>query len=112
MFQDKYSKNLNFPTLFFGLRIHEYILQQFRYQQVALEWELEHGSTKFESHATHHFFKEVKFLVKKVSRTSCISISIGKLKGKKLLAKDVKKKKLEKFLKYSIGYRSLKEIRT
>ena len=112
IFQDKYSKELNFPTLFFGCNRPEDISNRLSYQQIS-QWELEEESTDFETHKTNIFFKAVKVIINQISNTAWISIRIGELKGKKLLAEDVKtKNNLEKILRSPISYRTLKSIRT
>ena len=55
----------------------------------------------------------MRIIVKQVFNSICVRIRKGQLKGRKLMAKDVKKKpNLENILKSDIGYRDLKAIRT
>ena len=112
IFQDKFSEELNFPTLFYGFSRPDDVTNRFSYQQIA-NWELLHSSEDFSTHITNIFYKAVKVLVKQVSSSAWISVRKGELKGKKITAKDVKyQKNLEKILKSPIAYRSLQCIRT
>ena len=86
-------------------------MDRFSYQQTT-HWELHHESTDFETHGTNTFFKAIKVIIKQILNLTWVSIRIGELKGKKLVAKDVKKEKLEKMLKSPIAYHSLKSLRT
>ena len=57
IFQDKYSEELNFLTLFFGCNRPNYIFNRFSYQKIS-QWDIEHESTDFETHNTNIFLKQ------------------------------------------------------
>ena len=99
IFKDKHCEEMNFPTLFFGEPCSSHIFEKLSYQKVA-QWELLNSSHIFALHTTNLFFKTIKILIHQVLSTMWVRIRKGQLKGKKLLAKDVKNKpNLEKILK-------------
>jgi hypothetical protein len=111
IFKDKFAEEMNFPTLFYGDPCDADIVKRFSYLQI-VKWELLHASGDFSYHTTDLFFKTMRILIEKV--VSCIWIRIrkGQLRGRTLLARDVKyKPNLEKILKYDIGYVDFKNIR-
>ncbi|XP_059077054.1 uncharacterized protein LOC131876217 [Cryptomeria japonica] len=111
IFKDKYAEEMNFPTLFFGNPRDDDIVKRFSYQKIA-QWELSNSQRHFAYHTTNLFFKTIKILIQQVLSTMSIRIRKGQLKGRKLLAKDVKHKpNLEKLLKSDIGYVDFKRIR-
>ncbi|XP_059070801.1 uncharacterized protein LOC131860407 [Cryptomeria japonica] len=111
IFQDKYAEEMNFPTLFFGSARDDDITKRFTYQKIA-QWELLTSHRQFAYHTTNLFFKTVKVLIQQVISTMWVRIRKGQLKGKKLIAKDVKEKpNLERMLKSNIGYIDFKRIR-
>lgn len=102
---------MNFPTLFFGDPRDVDIVEIFRYRKIA-QWELMHHSGDFSYHTTNLFFKTLRIIIEKF--LACISIRIKKwkLKGRKLLTKDVKyKPNLDNILKSDIRYINFKHIR-
>jgi hypothetical protein len=103
---------MNFPTLFFGNPCDDDIVKKFTYQKIA-QWELLNLNRKFSYHITNLFFKTIKIPIQQVMSIMWIRIREGQLKGRKLLAKDVKDKpNLEKIPKSDIGYMDFKRIRT
>lgn len=90
IFKDKYVKEMNFPTLFFGDPHDKDITNKYSNQKVA-KWELQHSNKKFTYHTTNLFLKTIKILIEQVMSTIWTRLCKGQLKGRKLLAKDVKK---------------------
>jgi exonuclease III len=111
IFKDKFAEEMNFPTLFFGDPRDDDIVKNFTYLQI-VKWELQHSSGDFSYHTTNLFFKTMRILIDKVLSCMWIRIRKGQLRGRKLLAIDVKyKPNLEKILKSDIGYIDFKNIR-
>ena len=82
------------------------------YQKIA-KWEVLHKEHDFAYHTTNLFYKAVRIILKQVFNSISVRIRKGQLKGRNLMAKDVRKKpNLDRILKSDIGYRDLKAIRT
>ena len=93
---------MSFPTLFFGEKRPEDMTNNLSYQKTA-RWEVLHKEHDFAYHTTNLFYKAVRIIVKQVFNSICVRIRKGQLKGRKLMAKDVKKKpNLENILKSDI----------
>jgi hypothetical protein len=58
IFMDRYAKEMNFPTLFYGNAHDDDIVKRFSYQKI-VKWELLHASGDFSYHTTNFFFKIV-----------------------------------------------------
>ena len=58
IFHDKFSEELNFPTLFYGYSQPTDVLDHFSYQNIS-QWELLHRSNDFSTHITNIFFKAI-----------------------------------------------------
>jgi hypothetical protein len=58
IFQDVYSEEMNFPTLFYGFPRPEEITKTFTYQKIA-KWELMHKDRDFANHISNIFFKAI-----------------------------------------------------
>lgn len=88
IFKDKYADEMNLPTLFLGDPRDGDIVKRFCYQKIA-QWEIMHHSGDSSYHTTNLFFKTLRIIIENV--LACISIRIrkGKLKGRKLLEKDI-----------------------
>jgi exonuclease III len=111
IFKDKFAEEMNFPTLFYGDPRDDDIVKRFSYLQI-VKWELLHASGDFSYHTTNLFFKTMRILIEKVLSCIWIRIRKGQLRGRTLLARDVKyKPNLEKILKSDIGYVDFKNIR-
>ena len=112
IFQDRYSEELSFPTLFYGQKRPDDVTKSFTYQKIS-RWEILHKDHDFAYHITNLFYKAVRIILNQVLNCIWIRIRKGQLKGRKLLAKDVKSKpNLDRILKSDIGYMDLKSIRT
>jgi hypothetical protein len=110
IFKDKYAKEMNFPTLFYGNPHDNDIVKRFSYQKI-VKWELLHASGDFSYHTTNLFFKTMQIIIDKVLSCIWVRIRKGQLRGRKILARDVKyKPNLEKILKSDIGYIDFKNI--
>ena len=110
IFKDKYAEQMNLPTLFYGDARDDDITNRCSYQKI-VQWELLQASGDFSYHTTNLFFKTMRIIIDKV--LSCISVRIrkGQLRGRKILAKDVKYlANLEKLLKSDIGYIDFRNI--
>lgn len=84
------------------------MLQKFTYQNIC-QWEVIHKNYDFSYHTNNLFYKEICIIINQVLNTMWIQIRKGKLKGRKLVAKDVKSKSnLYHILKFEIGYMDLK----
>jgi len=102
---------MSFPRLFYGEKRPDDITKKFTYQNNA-QWELLHKDHEFSYHIKNLFYKAVHILVNQVLNCIWIRIRKGQLKGRNLVAKDVKSKpNLDQILKSDIGYMDLKEIR-
>ena len=102
---------MNFPTLFYGNARDHDITNRFSYQKI-VQWELLQASGDFQYHTTNLFFKTMRIIIDKVLSCIWVQIRKGQLKGRKILAKDVKyRANLEKLLKSDIGYIDFKNIR-
>jgi hypothetical protein len=111
IFKDKFAEEMNFPTLFFGDPCDDDIVKNFTYVEI-VKWELLHSSSDFSYHTTNLFFKTMRILIDKVLSCMWIRIRKGQLRGRTLLARDVKyKPNLEKILKSDIGDIDFKNIR-
>ena len=94
---------MSFPTLFFGEKRPEDMTNNLSYQQIA-KWEVLHKEHDFAYHTTNLFYKAVRIILKQVFNSICVRIRKGQLKGRKLMAKDVRKKpNLDRILKSDIG---------
>jgi hypothetical protein len=110
IFKDKFVEEMNFLTLFFGEPHDNDIVKNFTYLQI-VKWELLHTSGYFSYHTTNLFFKTMWILIDKVLSCLWIRIRKGQLRGRNLLARDVKyKQNFEKILKSDIGYIDFKNI--
>ena len=70
-----------------------------------------HQDSDFVADIKNIFFKAVKILIHQVLSTMWIRIRKGQLKGRKLIARDVKNKpNLEEVLTSDIGYVDFKRI--
>ena len=58
-FKNKYSEELNFPTLFYSYPQNQKIYDNFSYHDVA-KWELLHKNHDFERDNQNIFFKPIK----------------------------------------------------
>jgi hypothetical protein len=56
IFMDKYTKEMNFPTLLYGNSHDNDIVKRFSYHKI-MKWELLHASNDFSYHTTIFFFK-------------------------------------------------------
>ena len=63
IFQDKYSEEMSFPTLFFGEKRPEDMTNNLSYQKIA-KWEVLHKEHDFAYHTTNLFYKAVRIIVK------------------------------------------------
>ena len=112
IFQDRYSEEMSFPTFFYGEKRPEKITKKFTYQKIS-QWEVFHHDHDFAYNITNLFYKEVRIILRQVLNCIWIRIRKGQLKGRKLVAKDVKSKpNLDRILKSSIGYMDLRSIHT
>jgi hypothetical protein len=110
IFNEKFSKEMNFPTLFYGDPCPSDITEQFSYHKI-VRWELLHSSDDLSYHITNLFFKTMSIIIEQVFSFMWVRIRKFQLQGRKLLAKDVKyKEHLEKIMKYDIGYIDLKNV--
>jgi hypothetical protein len=101
---------MNFLTLFCGCGHPGDNVIHFFYQDIT-QWELLHNEDGFATHITNIFFKSTCFIVHQVHSSSWLFICKGELKGRKTIEKYVKvKHNLEKILKSSITYHSLKVV--
>ena len=101
---------MNFPLLFYRYPRDNDILDRFSCQKI-LKWELQHASGIFSNHTTNLFFKTMQIIIDQVMSCLWIQIRKGKLRGRSLLAKDVKyKPNLEQLLKFDNGYIDFKNI--
>ena len=88
------------------------ITKNFTYQNIA-QWEVQHIDHDFTYHVTNLFYKAVCIILNQVFSSTWIRIRKGKLKGRKLIVKDVKSKSnLHCILKLDIGCMDLRTIRT
>ena len=111
IFKDKYAEEMNFPTLFYGNACDDDMTNRFSYQKI-VQLELLQASGDFQYHTTNFFFKTMRIIIDKVLSCIWVRIRKGQLKGRKILAKDVKyRANLEKLLKCDIGYIDFKNIR-
>ena len=62
IFQDTYSEEMNFPTLFFGHPRPTDISNRLSYKKIA-KWELMHQDNDFATHITDIFFKAIKIII-------------------------------------------------
>ena len=107
LFKDKYRRELNFPTLFFGNQHKSDIYEEFSYQQIA-EWELLHMKHDFATHIPKLFFKVIKVCIEKIKNSTFIRLRKGKLCGRTLKASNVRAKpNLDKILESFIGFQDL-----
>lgn len=112
IFQDKYSEEMSFPSLFYVEKRPYDIEKNFSYQKIA-QWEVLHIDHDFAYHTTNLFYKVIRIILNQVFSSIWVRIRKGQLKGRKLIAKDVKTKpNLDHILKSDIGYMDLKTIRT
>jgi len=112
IFKDKHSKELKFPTLFFGHPRIEKIYNNFSYYEIA-KWELLYKSHDFAINIQNNFFKATKICIEKVKNSSWIRIRKGKLNGRTLIAVDVAKEpNLDNILQSYTGFRDLKRLYT
>jgi hypothetical protein len=110
--QDRYSEEMSFPTLFYGEKRPEKITKKITYQKNS-QWEVFHHDHDFAYNITNLFYKEVRIILRQVLNCIWIRIRKGQLKGRKLVAKDVKSKpNLDRILKSEISYMDLRSIRT
>lgn len=80
IFQDKYSEEMSFPTLFYGQARPDDITKKFTYQKIA-QWELLHKDHDSAYHITHLFYKAVRITLRQVLNCIWIRIRKGQLKG-------------------------------
>ncbi len=100
--QDTYSKEYNFPTLFFGYSRPP--LKCF-YQKITQE-KLTNANRKFAYHITNVFFKITKILIHFILSFASICIQKTKLLGCVLIASHVLiDTNLDKILKFDLGYK-------
>jgi hypothetical protein len=112
IFQDTYSEEMNFPTLFYGSARPEHMKDKFSYQKIA-KWELLHRDNDFATHITNIFFKAIKIIIHQISSLAWVCIRKAELRGQKLTAKDVRNPtNLERIIRSPLGFRSLKSICT
>lgn len=72
-----------------------------------------HQDNDFTTHITSIFFKAIKLIIQQISSLAWVCIRKAKLKGTKLLAKQVRdSSSLERILRSPIGFRLLKSVRT
>ena len=78
-----------------------------------MQWEVQHIDHDFAYHGTYLFYKPIRIILNQVFNSMWIRIRKGKLKGRKIIEKDVKSKpNLDRILKLDIGYIDLRTIRT
>ena len=112
IFRAKYSEEMSFPSLFYGNKRPVEISKNFTYQKIC-HWEVLHKNHDFAYHTTNLFYKATRIIINQVLNTMWIRIRKGQLKGRKLVARDVKSKpNLDRILNSDIGYMDLKTIRT
>ena len=103
---------MSFPSLFYGNKRPSDMVKNFTYQNIS-QWEVLHKNHDFAYHTTNLFYKAIRIILHQVFNSIWIRIRKGQLKGRKLVAKDVKTKpNLDRILKSDIGYMDLKTIRT
>ena len=101
---------MNFIVLFYRDPRDNDIVDIFSYKKI-VKWELQHPSGNFSNHTTNLFFKTMQIIIDQVMSCLWIEVRKGKLRGRSLLAKDVKyKPNLEQLLKFDIGYIDFKNI--
>lgn len=112
IFKDKFSEELNHPTLFYGHPRNENINENFSYHQIA-SWEILHKDHDFATNIENIFFKAIKICIQKVKNSGWIRIRKGKLCGRRLTAGQVvEEPNLDKLLQSHIGFRDLEKLRT
>ena len=89
IFTDKYAEEMSFPKLFFGNPRNDDITKIFSYHKI-VQQELLNFSGDFSYHITNLLFKTMPIIIEQVLSSIWIRIRKGKLRGRKLLAKDVK----------------------
>ena len=101
-----------FPSLFYGEKCPDDVIKNFTYQNIA-QWEVQHIDHDFTYHVTNLFYKVVLVILNHVFSSMWIRIRKGKLKGRKLIEKDVKSKpNLDRILELYLGYMDLRTIHT
>ena len=73
IFNDKYSEELNYPTLFYGNLQKDNIIKKNSYHQIA-SWEILHKNHDFATNIENVFFKAIKICIQKVKNSSWIRI--------------------------------------
>jgi hypothetical protein len=108
LFKDKHSKELNFPTLFYGQPWQNF--QGFSYQQIA-QWESLQKFGIFQQIFLTFFFKATKFSIQKIISFGWLPIQKGKLCGRISKAYKVRDKpKLNTLFKSYLGYCDLEGL--
>jgi hypothetical protein len=100
--KDKYAEEMNFPTLLLGYPRNDNVVKRFNYHKIE-KWESLHASGDFLYHTTKLFFKTMYILIDKLLSLIWVHIRKGQLRGRKILAKNVKyETNLEKILKLKL----------
>ena len=112
IFKDKYSEELNFPTLFYGYPRNQNIYDKF-FQHAIAKWEFLHKNHDFAQNIQNIFFKAIKICIQKVKNSSWIRIRKRKLTGRTLTTNQIiQEPNLDKILQSHIGFRDLERLRT
>ena len=80
IFQDKYSKEMSFPSLFYGEKRPDDIEKNFSYQKIA-QWEVLHIDHDFAYHTTNLFYKAIHIILNQAFNSIWVRIRKGQLKG-------------------------------
>ena len=78
IFKDKFAKEMNFPTLFYGYPRPTDITERFSYHKI-VRWEMQHSSGDFSCHITNLFFKTMRIIINKVISFMWVRIRKGKI---------------------------------
>ncbi|KAJ8050135.1 hypothetical protein HOLleu_03215 [Holothuria leucospilota] len=109
LFQDKYSEELAFPTLFCGQPRNENNVKV-HYSEIC-KLELRHKDRRFAKCVPNIFFKAKKFQINQIQQKVTLSLR-KKLEGKKLTAKDFKDiQRVQEILSLDEGFRVFRTLR-
>ena len=94
---------MSFPSLLYGEKRLDDITKNFTYQNI-VKSEVQHIDHDFVYYVTNLFYKVVHIILNQVFSSMWIRIRKWKIKGMKLIAKDVKSKpNLDRILKSDLG---------
>ncbi|XP_070538389.1 uncharacterized protein [Ptychodera flava] len=111
IFQDKYSEELSFPTIYCGQPREKKRIVPVLYSTLC-KWELRHKDRRVAKSMPNIFFKLKKLQIKQIKDKATLCLRKCNLKGRKLTAGELQSpQNVDKIVRLDEGFRVLKTLR-